>query len=453
VFNRLSERLGSVVDSLKGKGRLTENNIKDTLRQIRMALIEADVALPVVKQFVADIKEKAVGEEVLKSLTPGQALIKLVHTELINALGRDTAPLNLQTEPPAIILLAGLQGAGKTTSAGKLALRLINEKKKVAVVSADIYRPAAIKQLETLATQVGAEFIASNEGQNPLDIVQHAVSEASLKQADVLIVDTAGRLAIDQEMMDEVQAIHQQLKPIETFFVVDSMAGQDAVNAAKAFGEALPLTGVILTKADGDARGGVALSVKQVTGAPIKFIGLGEKTDALEVFHPERIASRILDMGDVLSLVEEVEQKIDKDKAQKLAKKFQKGKAFDFSDMRDQYEQMLSMGGLAGLLDKLPGANKMQANLQTGQLGDSDKMLKRQIALINSMTPTERAFPQKINPSRKRRIAAGAGQQVQDLNRLLKQFKQMQKMMGKLRKGGMKNLMRNLGGRFPGMMG
>ena len=253
--------------------------------------------------------------------------------------------------------------------------------------------------------------------------------------------------------MDEVQAIHQQLKPIETFFVVDSMAGQDAVNAAKAFGEALPLTGVILTKADGDARGGVALSVKQVTGAPIKFIGLGEKTDALEVFHPERIASRILDMGDVLSLVEEVEQKIDKDKAQKLAKKFQKGKAFDFSDMRDQYEQMLSMGGLAGLLDKLPGANKMQANLQTGQLGDSDKMLKRQIALINSMTPTERAFPQKINPSRKRRIAAGAGQQVQDLNRLLKQFKQMQKMMGKLRKGGMKNLMRNLGGRFPGMMG
>lgn len=447
MFDRLSERLTGVVDSLKGKGRLTEDNIKDTMRQVRMALIEADVALPVVKEFVAQIKEKAVGETITKSLSPGQALIKLVHDELINALGQETVSLNLVSEPPAVILLAGLQGAGKTTSAAKLALQLKGQKKKVALVSADVYRPAAIKQLETLAGQVDVTYLASSSEEKPLAIAKRAYKEARLSQMDVLIVDTAGRLGIDADMMAEIKVLHDFLKPNETLFVVDSMAGQDAVNAAKAFSEALTLTGVILTKADGDARGGVALSVRQITGAPIKFIGLGEKIDALEVFHPDRIASRILGMGDVLSLVEQVEQQVDKDKAEKLARKFKKGKGFDMLDLKDQYEQMLQMGGIASLMEKLPGGAKALQNMPA-QL--SDKALKSQIALINSMTPKERRFVSLINPSRKKRIAAGAGMQVQDINRLLKQFKQMEKTMKKMRGGGMKKMMRAMSNRFPG---
>jgi len=447
MFDRLSERLSGVVDSLKGKGRLTEDNIKDTMRQVRMALIEADVALPVVKDFVAQVKEKAVGEAVTKSLTPGQALIKLVHDELINALGRETESLNLVSEPPAVILLAGLQGAGKTTSAAKLALQLKGQKKKVALVSADVYRPAAIKQLETLAGQVDVTYLTSSPDEKPLSIAKRAYDEARLSQHDVLIVDTAGRLGIDADMMDEIKVLHNFLKPNETLFVVDSMAGQDAVNAAKAFSEALTLTGVVLTKADGDARGGVALSVRQITGAPIKYIGLGEKIDALEVFHPDRIASRILGMGDVVSLVEQVEQQVDKDKAEKLARKFKKGKGFDMLDLKEQYEQMLNMGGIASLMEKLPGGAKAMQNMPA-QL--SDKALKSQIALINSMTPKERRFVKLINPSRKKRIAAGAGMQVQDLNRLLKQFKQMEKTMKKMRGGGMKKMMRAMSNRFPG---
>jgi len=449
MFDRLSERLTGVVDSLKGKGRLTEDNIKDTMRQVRMALIEADVALPVVKDFIAQVKVKAVGETITKSLTPGQALIKLVHDELINALGQQTENLNLVSEPPAVILLAGLQGAGKTTSAAKLALQLKGQKKKVALVSADVYRPAAIKQLETLAKQVDVNYLASSPDEKPLDIAKRSYNEARLSQMDVLIVDTAGRLGIDAEMMSEIKVLHDFLKPNETLFVVDSMAGQDAVNAAKAFSDALSLTGVVLTKADGDARGGVALSVRQITGAPIKFIGLGEKIDALEVFHPDRIASRILGMGDVVSLVEQVEQQVDKNKAEKLARKFKKGKGFDMLDLKDQYEQMIKMGGLSALLDKLPGGAKAMQNMPA-QL--SDKALKSQIALIDSMTPQERRFVNVINPSRKKRIAAGAGQQVQDLNRLLKQYKQMQKTMKKMRNGGMKKMMRAMGGRFPGGM-
>jgi len=447
MFDRLSERLSGVVDSLKGKGRLTEDNIKETMRQVRMALIEADVALPVVKDFVAQIKEQAVGEIVTKSLTPGQALIKLVHDELIVALGQQTESLNLISEPPAVILLAGLQGAGKTTSAAKLALQLKNQKKKVALVSADVYRPAAIKQLETLAGQVDVTYLASSPDEKPLDIAKRAHEAARLAQMDVLIVDTAGRLGIDAEMMSEIKLLHDFLKPNETLFVVDSMAGQDAVNAAKAFSEALTLTGVVLTKADGDARGGVALSVRQITGAPIKYIGLGEKIDALEVFHPDRIASRILGMGDVVSLVEQVEQQVDKDKAKKLARKFKKGKGFDMLDLKDQYEQMLKMGGIASLMEKLPGGAKAMQNMPA-QL--SDKALISQIALINSMTAKERRFVSLINPSRKKRIAAGAGMQVQDLNRLLKQFKQMEKTMKKMRGGGMKKMMRAMNNRFPG---
>ena len=447
MFDRLSERLSGVVDSLKGKGRLTEDNIKDTMRQVRMALIEADVALPVVKEFVAQIKEKAVGETVTKSLSPGQALIKLVHDELINALGQQTESLNLVSEPPAVILLAGLQGAGKTTSAAKLALQLKGQKKKVALVSADVYRPAAIKQLETLAEQVDVTYLASSPDEKPLAIAKRAYKQARLSQMDVLIVDTAGRLGIDAEMMSEIKVLHDFLKPNETLFVVDSMAGQDAVNAAKAFSEALTLTGVVLTKADGDARGGVALSVRKITGAPIKFIGLGEKIDALEVFHPDRIASRILGMGDVLSLVEQVEQQVDKDKAEKLARKFKKGKGFDMLDLKDQYEQMLQMGGIASLMEKLPGGAKAMQKMPA-QL--SDKALKSQIALINSMTAKERRFVSLINPSRKKRIAAGAGMQVQDINRLLKQFKQMEKTMKKMRGGGMKKMMRAMSNRFPG---
>jgi len=417
MFDNLSGRLGDAARSLTGKGRLTESNIKDTLRQVRLALLEADVALPVVKTFIERIRERAVGEEVSKSLTPGQALVKIIHGELVAILGTTNTPLDLKAQPPVVILLAGLQGAGKTTTAAKLAKQLIDkERKKVMLVSVDVYRPAAILQLKTLATEVGALHCDSEASEKPTNIVSRAIDEAKRSHADVLIVDTAGRLHVDSEMMQEVVAIHAKAAPRETLFVVDSMAGQDAVNAATAFDQSLPLTGVILTKADGDAKGGVALSVREVTGKEIRFIGVGEKIDALEVFHPDRIASRILGMGDVLSLVEEIEDKVEKDKVEKLAKKLRKGRGFDLTDLRDQLEQMMNMGGLGAMLEKLP----IPGNVNPAALkeGANDKQLKRQIAVINSMTPGERRLPKIINGSRKKRIAAGSGQQIQDVNRL-----------------------------------
>ena len=450
MFDNLSERLSKATAALRGRGRLTEDNIKDTLRQVRMALLEADVALPVVKSFVEQVRAKAVGEEINRSLTPGQALIKIIHQELINAMGETSEGLDLRTQPPAVVMLAGLQGAGKTTTAAKLARRLMDkEGKKVLLASADVHRPAAILQLERLSEQIGAAFFPSTPDQNPRDIATDAVAEGRRLLADVVILDTAGRLHIDDEMMNEVREVHQAAQPVETLFVVDSMAGQDAVNAAQAFDSALPLTGVVLTKADGDARGGAALSVRAVTGKPIKFMGVGEKIEALEAFHPDRIASRILGMGDVLSLVEEVEQKVDRDKAERLAKKLKKGAGFTLSDLKDQLEQMINMGGLSSLLEKLPGAPAM-ANMKG--LG-SDKQLRQQIALINSMTPEERRFPKLINGSRKRRIASGAGMQVQDVNRLMKQFTQMQKMMKRMSKGGMAKMMRAMKGKLPPGMG
>ncbi len=450
MFDSLSERLRQSVGSLTGKGRLTESNIKDTLRQVRLALLEADVALPVVKDFVAQVAAKAVGESVTKSLTPGQALVKIIHTELIQVLGGETAELDFRAQPPVVILLAGLQGAGKTTTAAKLAKRLIEkDKKKTMLVSVDVHRPAAMLQLERLAEEVGALHAPATPEEKPVAIVRRARDQAKKAFADVLIVDTAGRLHVDEQMMSELGAVHKEAAAHETLFVIDAMAGQDAVNAAKAFSEQLPLTGAIVTKADGDARGGVALSVRQVTGKPIRFIGVGEKTDALEVFHPERMASRILGMGDVLSLVEEVEQKVDKAKAEKLAGKLKKGKGFDLSDLRDQLEQMMNMGGIAALMDKLPLPGNMNSAALKGQA--DEKQLKRQIALINSMTPGERRFPKTINGSRKRRIAQGAGLQVQDVNRLLKQHLQMSKMMKKFSKGGMRKMLRGMpGGGMPG---
>jgi len=449
MFDNLSGRLGDAARSLTGKGRLTESNIKDTLRQVRLALLEADVALPVVKTFIERIRERAVGEEVSKSLTPGQALVKIIHGELVAILGTTNTPLDLKAQPPVVILLAGLQGAGKTTTAAKLAKQLIDkERKKVMLVSVDVYRPAAILQLKTLATEVGALHCDSEASEKPTNIVSRAIDEAKRSHADVLIVDTAGRLHVDSEMMQEVVAIHAKAAPRETLFVVDSMAGQDAVNAATAFDQSLPLTGVILTKADGDAKGGVALSVREVTGKEIRFIGVGEKIDALEVFHPDRIASRILGMGDVLSLVEEIEDKVEKDKVEKLAKKLRKGRGFDLTDLRDQLEQMMNMGGLGAMLEKLP----IPGNVNPAALkeGANDKQLKRQIAVINSMTPGERRLPKIINGSRKKRIAAGSGQQIQDVNRLLKQHSQMEKMMKKMSKGGMKKMLRGMpGGGLP----
>ena len=449
MFDNLSGRLRDAARGLTGKGRLTESNIKDTLRQVRLALLEADVALPVVKTFIERIRERAVGEEVSKSLTPGQALVKIIHSELVEILGSANDPLDLRAQPPVIILLAGLQGAGKTTTAAKLAKLLIDkERKKVMLVSVDVHRPAAILQLKTLAAEVGALHCDSETSEKPTKIVGRAIDEAKRSHADVLIVDTAGRLHIDGEMMQEVVAIHERAAPHETLFVVDSMAGQDAVNAATAFGKSLPLTGVILTKADGDAKGGVALSVREVTGKAIRFIGVGEKTDALEVFHPDRMASRILGMGDVLSLVEEIEDKVEKDKAEKLAKKLKKGRGFDLSDLKDQLEQMMNMGGLGAMLEKLP----IPGNVNPAALkeGANDKQIKRQIAVINSMTPGERRFPKIINGSRKKRIAAGSGQQIQDVNRLLKQHVQMEKMMKKMSKGGMKKMLRGMpGGGLP----
>jgi len=427
MFDQLTERLSSAVGTLRGKGRISEDNIKDALRQVRMALLEADVALPVVKAFIEQVREKAVGEEVLRSLTPGQALIKIVHAELVTLMGGGDSELNLRSQPPVVILLAGLQGAGKTTSAAKLARFLIErDKKKVLLASADVYRPAAILQLQRLAEQVGAGFMPSEASEDPRLIAARALEEGRRSLADVVILDTAGRLHVDEEMMGEIKLLHQAVSPTETLFVVDSMAGQDAVNAARAFSEALPLTGVILTKTDGDARGGAALSVRQITGAPIKFLGVGEKTDALERFHADRVASRILGMGDVLTLVEEVERNVDRDQAEKLARKVQKGKGLDLTDLREQLQQMINMGGLAALMDKLPMGGKLPQGVSQ-QAGD--QQLARQIAIINSMTPQERKLPAVINGSRKRRIAVGSGVQIQDVNRLLKQYKQMQKMM------------------------
>merc|ERR1712137_908361 len=433
--------------NVSGRGRLTEDNIKDTLREVRMALLEADVALPVVKEFVSQVKARAVGTEVTKSLKPGQVFIKIVQSELEAVMGEANEKPNLATQPPAVVLMAGLQVAGKTTSVGKLAKYLTErEKKKVMVVSADVYRPAAIKQLETLANEVNVGFHESTILQKPIDIVESAISEAKKGFFDVLLVDTAGRLHVDNDMMDEIKGLHAAVKPVETLFVVDAMTGQDAANTAKAFNEALPLTGVILTKADGDARGGAALSVRKITGKPIKFLGMGEKLDALEPFHPERIASRILGMGDVLSLIEEVERKVDKTKAEKLAKKVQKGKGFDLADFKDQLEQMKSMGGMMGMLDKLPGMGGMSEKIKEQA---NDKQFNQMEAIINSMTPGERARPDIIKGSRKRRIAAGSGTQIQDVNRLLKQFTQMQKMMKKMSGGGMKKMMRQMKGMTP----
>lgn len=450
MFENLSERFDRIVKRLRGQGRLTEENIADTLREVRMALLEADVALPVVREFIKDVKERALGTEVSKSLTPGQAFVKIVHDELVRLMGEANEDLDLAARPPVVIMVAGLQGAGKTTSVGKLA-RYLKERrnKKVMVVSCDVYRPAAIDQLRTLAQEVGVEFFPSEPGQEPVAIAKAALEHARRQFFDVLLVDTAGRLHIDAEMMDEARAIHAAIAPTETLFVVDSMTGQDAVNTAKAFNEALPLTGVILTKVDGDARGGAALSVRHVTGKPIKFLGVGERTTALEPFHPDRMASRILGMGDVLSLVEEVERSVDKDKAEKLAKKLQKGQGFDLEDFREQLLQIGKMGGLTGLLEKLPGMRDIPAAVRN-QIDDKD--IRRQIAIVNSMTPAERRRPEIINGSRKRRIAQGSGTQVQDVNRLLKQFKQMQRMMKQFRKGGMRKLMRQFGGMGGGVL-
>ena len=449
MFDNLSGRLSDAARTLTGKGRLTEANIKDTLRQVRLALLEADVALPVVKSFIERIRERALGEEVGKSLTPGQELVKIIHAELVQILGGDSVPLDFRAQPPIVIMLAGLQGAGKTTTAAKLAKRLIErDKKKVMLVSVDVHRPAAILQLETLAGEVHALHCQSKASEKPVQIVKRALDEAQRSFADVLILDTAGRLHVDNEMMQEVVAVHEIAKPHETLFVVDSMAGQDAVNAATAFNESLSLTGVVLTKADGDAKGGVALSVREITGKPIRFIGVGEKLDALEAFHPDRMASRILGMGDVLSLVEEIEQKVSKDKTEKLAKKLKKGRGFDLADLRDQLEQMMNMGGLASMLEKLPIPGKV--NKAALQEAGNELKIRRQIAIINSMTPGERRFPKIINGSRKKRIANGAGQQIQDVNRLLKQHVQMEKMMKKMSRGGMKNMMRGMpGGGLP----
>lgn len=447
-FNHLSERLNKVIKNLTGQGRLTEANIEDTLRDIRIALLEADVALPVAKEFIEQIKAKAIGKEVMESLKPGEMLIKLVHDELVAVMGEYNEGLNLKTQPPAVILMAGLQGSGKTTTVAKLARRLkIIEKKSVLVASADIYRPAAIEQLATLAKQVEVEFYPSDASQDPVHIAQGAIQAAKNKVIDVVILDTAGRLHIDEEMMTEIKRLHAAIDPIETLFVVDSMTGQDAVNTAKAFDDALPLTGVILTKTDGDARGGAALSIRHITGKRIKFIGTGEKIDALEPFYPDRIASRILGMGDVLSLVEEAERNLDKSKAQKLAKKIKKGKSFDFEDFRDQLKQIYNMGGVMGIMSKLPGMNQLPQHVKD-QL--NDKKLVEIEAIINSMTPKERRFPDLIKNSQKRRIASGSGTSIQAINQLLKQFLQMQKMMKKMaKKGGIMKLIRGMQGKFP----
>jgi len=449
MFESLTQRLSGTIERLRGRGRLTEENIREATREVRIALLEADVALPVVQALIERIKVRAVGQEVIKSLTPGQALIKVVRDELTAVMGSAASDLNLNVPAPAVILMAGLQGAGKTTTVGKLAKHLKEKrKKKVMVVSADVYRPAAIEQLKTLAQQVDVLFFPSDPSQKPEAIVKAAIDDAKKSYVDVLIVDTAGRLAIDEAMMAEIKVLHAAVNPVETLFVVDSMTGQDAATTAKAFSEALPLTGVVLTKTDGDARGGAALSVRYITGRPIKFIGVGEKPDGLDVFHPDRVASRILDMGDVLSLVEQVEQQVDKDKAAKLAEKVVKGKKFDLNDMKDQLEQMQNMGGLHGLMDKLPGMGQIPDAVK-GQL--TGKEVPRMIAIINSMTRKERRNPALLNGSRRARIARGSGLTPADVNKLMKQYQQMEKMMSKLSAGGMKGLMRGMKGMMGGM--
>ena len=451
MFESLTQRLSGTVERLRGRGRLTESNISEAVREVRIALLEADVALPVVQALVQRIKVRAVGQEVLRSLTPGQVLVRIVRDELTAVMGSQASDLNLNVPAPAVILMAGLQGAGKTTTVAKLAKHLKDRrKKKVMVVSADVYRPAAIEQLQTLAGQVGAMFFPSDASQKPEAIVRAAIEAARKSFVDVLIVDTAGRTSIDDAMMAEIKALHAAVNPVETLFVVDSMTGQDAAVTAKHFGEALPLTGVILTKTDGDARGGAALSVRYVTGKPIKFIGVGEKPDGLDVFHPDRVASRILDMGDVLSLVEQIEQGVDQDKAKKLAEKVAKGKKFDLNDMRDQLEQMQNMGGLSGLMDKLPGVGQLPEHVKQQVTG---KEVPRMIAVINSMTKKERRNPDLLNGSRRSRVARGSGLTPADVNKVLKQYQQMEKMMGKLGRGGMKGMMRGLSGMMGGRGG
>ncbi|OBU06542.1 signal recognition particle protein [Morganella psychrotolerans] len=452
MFDNLTDRLSRTLRNISGRGRLTEDNIKETLREVRMALLEADVALPVVRDFINRVKERAVGHDVNKSLTPGQEFVKIVQGELVAAMGEENNALDLSAQPPAVVLMAGLQGAGKTTSVAKLG-KLLKEKhkKKVLVVSADVYRPAAIKQLQTLAETVDIGFFPSDVSEKPIDIVNRALKHAQLQFFDVLLVDTAGRLHVDEGMMDEIKALHAAVKPVETLFVVDAMTGQDAANTAKAFNEALPLTGVILTKVDGDARGGAALSIRHITGKPIKFLGVGEKTDALEPFHPDRVASRILGMGDVLSLIEDIESKVDRDQAEKLALKLKKGDGFDLNDFLEQLKQMRNMGGMASMLTKMPGMSQVPDAVKS-QMDDS--VLVKMEAMINSMTKKERVKPEIIKGSRKRRIATGSGTQVQDVNRLLKQFDDMQRMMKKMKKGGLAKMMRGMKGMMPpGMMG
>ena len=451
MFDNLSQRLQATLKRLRGEGRLTEENMREALREVRMALLEADVALPVVKDFIEQVRIKASGQAVLASLTPGQALVKVVYDELVALMGAVNERLNLATRPPAVILVAGLQGSGKTTTVAKLARFLHErEKKSVMVASADVYRPAAIEQLQKLAATIGVEFFPSRSDQKPVDIARQAGEAARKRAMDVVIIDTAGRLHVDQAMMQEIHAVHAAIQPVETLFVVDSMTGQDAVNTAKAFNEVLPLSGVILTKTDGDARGGAALSIRQVTGKPIKFLGVGEKTGALEAFYPDRMAARILGMGDVLGLVEQASRTADTEKTREFAQKLAKGKGFSLEDFRDQLLQMEKMGGLTSLMEKLPGIGEVSAAAKA-QLGD--KQSTRLVAIVNSMTPHERRFPDVIRGSRKRRIAAGSGTQVQDVNRLLKQFDQMQQMMKRMGKGGLQRMLRDVKGRLPGLPG
>jgi len=448
MLDNLTARLAKIVKTIRGEARLTEANIQESLREVRVALLEADVALPVVKDFIAAVREKALGQEVVGSLSPGQALVGVVHRELARLMGGENAALQLAVEPPAVILMAGLQGSGKTTTSGKLALYLREQKKKVLVVSCDVYRPAAIEQLKTVAAQAGVDFLPSTGSEKPVDIAVAAKEHARLRYYDVLIVDTAGRLAVDEAMMNEIAALHAALQPAETLFVADSMQGQDAVRVAKAFADVLPLTGIVLTKLDGDARGGAALSVRQVTGRPIKFAGVSEKLSGLEPFHPERMASRVLGMGDILSLVEEAHKQVDVEQARALADKVRKGKGFDLEDFKGQIQQMKKMGGLSAFADKLPA--QLMGQINPAQLQD-DGQFRRIEGIINAMTPKERAHPDLIKASRKRRIATGAGVQVQEVNRLLKQFEQMQQMMKMMKGGNLGRMMRNMKGMLPGM--